>query len=117
MRGLYGGPLRFQDFRDPLPSFAISAVIGLAAGLVTADDAGRRYLIAVAAAVQFAIYPVWVGIAIVGGFPDRHTTAQRLEVFALNVFTIAASAIASYRFLGMRRKQLQPFLDLRRRGQ
>ena len=40
-----GGPIRFQDFKGPLASFAISTVIGVAAGLSTADDSGRRYLI------------------------------------------------------------------------
>jgi hypothetical protein len=41
-----GGPIRFMDFRGLLSSFAISAVIGIAAGLSNADDTGRRYLTA-----------------------------------------------------------------------
>jgi hypothetical protein len=53
---LTGGPIGFQDFKGPFASFAISAVIGAAAGLSTADDAGRRYLIGVAAAIQFAVF-------------------------------------------------------------
>ena len=50
-----GGPILFATFKGPLASFAISAVIGVTAGLSCADDAGRRYLIGVAGAVQFAV--------------------------------------------------------------
>ena len=46
-----GGPIRCADFKSPLSSFAISALIGITAGLSNADDTGRRYLIGVAAAV------------------------------------------------------------------
>lgn len=56
---LEGGPILFAGFKSPLRSFAISAVIGITAGLSTADDTGRRYLIGVAAAVQLAVFPVW----------------------------------------------------------
>ncbi|HET9318814.1 MAG TPA: DUF389 domain-containing protein, partial [Bryobacteraceae bacterium] len=62
-----GGPILFAGFKSPLSSFAISAVIGITAGLSNADDTGRRYLIGVAAAVQLAIFPVWVGAAFVIG--------------------------------------------------
>src|SRR5437763_9412427 len=58
-----GGPIRFQDFKGPMGSFLISTVIGIATGLSSADDAGRRYLIGVAAAVQFGVFPVWFGAA------------------------------------------------------
>ena len=40
-----GGPTRYEGFKNPLASFAISALIGLTAGLSFADDTGRRYLI------------------------------------------------------------------------
>jgi hypothetical protein len=42
-------------------------LVGVAAGLSNADDTGRRYLIGVAAAVQLAIFPVWLG----GAMGDR----------------------------------------------
>jgi len=64
-----GGPIRFAGFKRPLSSFAISAIIGVTAGLSNADDTGRRYLIGVAAAVQLAIFPVWLGAAMVIGIP------------------------------------------------
>ena len=64
---IQGGPIQFAAFKSPLGSLAISAVIGITAGLSKADDTGRRYLIGVAAAVQLAIFPVWLGAALVVG--------------------------------------------------
>src|SRR5207248_7777306 len=90
---LYGGPLAFSDFKPPLVSFGISCLIGLAAGLATADDAGRRYLIGVAAAVQYAVFPVWFGVCLIQGFPEASLTRQRIGTFALNVVTIATMAL------------------------
>jgi hypothetical protein len=107
---LTGGPIGFQDFKDPLPSFAISAVIGIAAGLSTADDAGRRYLIGVAAAVQFAVFPVWLGAASVIGLPARAVLVSRVESFFINVITISAAAIAAYTLLGLRREEVRRFI-------
>lgn len=98
---MHGGPPAFQDFKRRAVSFAISAVIGIAAGLAVADDAGRRYLIGVAAAVQYAIFPCWFGISLVVGFPDSHVTALRLETFAINVVTIAAGSAIAYAAAGL----------------
>jgi len=109
-----GGPIGFHDFKGPLASFAISAVIGAAAGLSTADDAGRRYLIGVAAAVQFAIFPVWLGAATVIGFPSRHIVAIRIATLLINIATISASAVASYALLGLRRDELRRLIWPRR---
>ena len=97
-------------------SFAISAVIGVAAGLSIADDAGRRYLIGVAAAVQFGIYPVWFGAALVLGLPDSAVVMQRLASFAITVVTICGSAVIAYSALGMRAEEIQRFVSQRRRS-
>lgn len=97
------GPIRFQDFKSPLPSFAISAVIGITAGLSNADDTGRRYLIGVAAAVQLAIFPAWLGAAVVRGLPPAGTLEERLLSFAINLVTISATALMSYAALHLRR--------------
>ena len=91
-----GAPIRFAGFKSPLPSFAISAAIGITAGLSNADDTGRRYLIGVAAAVQLAIFPTWFGAAAIAGLPSGHILGQRLLSFAINLVTISASALASY---------------------
>jgi len=53
---LEGGPIGYSSFKTPLASFAISTAIGVTAALACADDAGRRYLVGVAAAVQFAVF-------------------------------------------------------------
>jgi uncharacterized membrane protein len=110
---LHGPPMEFRDFEKPLLSFGISAIIGVAAGLSTADDAGRRYLIGVAAAVQYAVFPVWFGIALVIGFPDVSITGQRLLTLAINIVTIAGTAAAAYALLGMRRDEVHRFVKSR----
>ena len=97
-----GGPIQFQGFKSPLPSFALSAVIGMAAGLSNADDTGRRYLIGVAAAVQLAIFPAWLGVAVIAGLPARNVLDQRLLSFAVNFVTICVTALASYAALHLR---------------
>jgi uncharacterized membrane protein len=109
-----GGPIGFHDFKGPLASFAISAVIGAAAGLSTADDAGRRYLIGVAAAVQFAIFPVWLGAASVIGFPSARVVETRIGTLLINIATISVSAVASYALLGLRRDELRRLIWPRR---
>ncbi len=109
------GPMRFSHFSSPLPSFAISAVIGLAAGPIIADDTGRRYLIGVAAAVQYGIFPVWFGSCLVHGFPAPGITAQRIGTFAINVVTMAAGALIAYVFLGIKRRDVAVFVKHRHR--
>lgn len=112
---LQGGPMRFTHFSSMLPSFALSAVIGIAAGPITADDAGRRYLIGVAAAVQYGIFPVWFGSCLVLGFPPSGITIERIGTFAINVVTIAAAALIAYLFLGIKRKDVAVFIKHRRK--
>ena len=111
---LAGGAIRFMDFKGPLASFGISAVIGIAAGLSVADDAGRRYLIGVAASVQFAVFPVWFGAASVLGMPAGPVIVERVESFLVNVATIACTAIAAYAALGLKRAEMRQLTCLRR---
>lgn len=106
---LHGGPLIFPDFKRPLVSFCISLIIGIAAGLAVADDAGRRYLISVAAAVQYSVFPVWIGISLIRGFPDSHTVVERIGSFAVNIVTIASAAVITYVCTGIRRRDLERF--------
>jgi hypothetical protein len=105
--------MQFHDFQKPLLSFCISALIGVTAGLSSADDTGRRYLIGVAAAVQYAVFPVWFGIALVLGFPDASTTESRLLTLAINIVTIAGIGVVSYSLLGMRREEAHRFVKSR----
>jgi len=101
-------PIRFEGFKGPLASFAISAVIGITAGLSNADDTGRRYLIGVAAAVQLAIFPAWFGAAAVVGLPPRPVLNERLLSFAINLLTISATAVVAYAALHFRRSGWRP---------
>jgi hypothetical protein len=107
---LHGAPMLFQKFTPPLPSFLISAIIGITAGFITADDAGRRYLIGVAAAVQYGVYPAWFGFCLVKGFPDWHLTATRLATFFINVSTITAFGLIGYLMLDIKRKDVRGFV-------
>jgi uncharacterized membrane protein len=97
---IQGGPIHFTAFRSPLTSFAISAAIGITAGLSNADDTGRRYLIGVAAAVQLAIFPVWLGAATIIGSPEG-VVFTRLESFLINLVTISIAAVAAYAALNL----------------
>ena len=97
-----GGPIRYQGFKGPLASLALSAVIGVTAGLSNADDTERRYLIGVAAAVQLAIFPAWLGAVTVVGLPSKDVLDERLLSFAINLVTISASALLAYAGLHLR---------------
>jgi uncharacterized membrane protein len=91
-----GGPIHFTGFKSPVASFTLSAVIGITAGLSNADDTGRRYLIRVAAAVQLAIFPVWLGTAAVVGLAPDDVLWSRLGSFLINLGTISVAAVAAY---------------------
>jgi len=110
-----GGPIGYSNFKTPLASFAVSAVIGIAAGFSAADDAGRRYLIGVAAAVQFAIFPVWFGEAFVLGLPAKSIWLERLVCFLINLVTIAVCATVAYAALDLvaenRKQRVRPLLN------
>lgn len=110
---LHSPPMLFHGYLSPLASFVISAIIGITAGFITADDAGRRYLIGVAAAVQFGIFPVWLGFSVVEGFPDRRTTLARIATFAINLVTITLFALLGYLLLDIKRKDVRAFVRQR----
>ncbi|MFL6463015.1 MAG: hypothetical protein ACJ73N_01210 [Bryobacteraceae bacterium] len=111
---LHGPPMLFNNFAAPLSSFALSAIIGITAGFTTADDAGRRYLLGVAAAVQYGVFPVWFGFCLVTGFPESNVTQSRLETFAINVGTIILFALIGYLLLNIKRKDVKGFVRQRR---
>src|SRR3954447_24977972 len=92
----YHRAISYTEFQTPLVAFGISSVIGVAAGLASADDAGRRYLIGVAAAVQYAVFPVWFGTSIVHGFPAAPVVIERVGTFLINTVTIALVAACVY---------------------
>lgn len=97
-----GPPLQYSMFSLPLSSFLISLVVGMAAGLATADNAGRREMVGLAATAQVTILPVWLGIALVFDFPtlDRELLFERGMIFLMNVSTIIAASSGTYALLG-----------------
>lgn len=106
-----GPPLRFQEFSSMLTAFLISTSVGVAAGLATGDDAGRRELIGLAATAQVALIPAWVGISLVIGFPqmDSSSPAQRMLTFAVNVGAITITSLITYAILRMKGNPLWRF--------
>lgn len=106
-------PMKFNDHNTLLVGFLISVGVGIAAGLATADDVGRREMIGLAATAQIAILPVWFGVSFVFGFPvlDSATPGQRALSFSVNVVTIVATAFATYALLRMRGDALRRFTE------
>ena len=93
---LTGGPLQYDNFSPLLVNFLISLVVGVVSALSTADAAGRRELIGMAAAAQFAVYPAWFGIMLVLGLPDPSLVGQRWLTFLVNILTILAVSVGIY---------------------
>jgi hypothetical protein len=92
-------PIKFDEFNSLPVSFLISLAVGIAAGLASIDDAGRRELIGLAAAAQIAIIPVWFGICLILGFPktiDESEITNRLLIFLVNVLTIIIASTAVF---------------------
>lgn len=113
--GVVGGPIRYEQFGTLYSNLAISLIVGVVAGLDTADKSGRREFIAVAAAAQFATFPAWFGISLIVGFPDSQTTMWRIVTFLVNIVTILLVSIGVYSALRYRPNVLQKYLALTRR--
>jgi hypothetical protein len=101
---LAGPPLRYNEFSSLLTGVLLSLVVGVAAGLATADDVGRREMIGLAATAQVAILPAWFGICFVFGFPalDTASPGQHALAFLLNVAAIILASFLTYALLGMK---------------
>jgi hypothetical protein len=100
-------PLRFAQFSPPLVSVLVSAAVGIAAGLGSADDAGRRELIGLAATAQVVLLPAWLGISLVFGFPADVSVPRRIATFGLIVATIVAAALGTYAVIGVRARAVR----------
>ena len=112
-----GGPIVYDEYGTLQSNFAISLLVGIVAGLDTADEAGRREFIAVAGAAQFASFPVWLGICLVLGFPpDRMTTVWRMVTFVVNVVTILVASLGVYIALRYRAENIGRYVRQARGG-
>jgi hypothetical protein len=98
-------PLLYTESNSLLTGLLISLVVGVAAGLATADDVGRREMIGLAATAQVAILPVWFGICFVFGFPilETNSPSRRALGFGVNVISIVVAAFTTYAALRMKR--------------
>jgi hypothetical protein len=93
--GAMGAPPLLFDKFPPIPAgVALSVLIGIAGGLGTADDAGHRQLIGLAAASQIALIPAWFGISLVFGFAE--SPAEKAFSFGVNAAAMLLGAAAVY---------------------
>ena len=97
-------PLLYNESNSLLAGFLISLAVGVAAGLATADDVGRREIIGLAATAQVAILPVWFGICFVFGFPilENQPPTRRAISLVVNVISIVVASFITYAVLGMK---------------
>lgn len=104
-------PLRYLESNSLLTGSLISLVVGVAAGLATADDVGRREMIGLAATAQVAIVPAWFGICFVFGFPsfDSAPLTQRALSLLINVVCIIIAAAVTYAMLKVKGASLEVF--------
>lgn len=109
-----GGPIQYDQFGTLYSNLAISFVVGIVAGMDTADKSGRREFIAVAAAAQFATFPAWFGMSLILGFPDSQTTMWRIITFFVNILTILVTSTGIYVALHYRPDVLQNYLSVTR---
>jgi hypothetical protein len=106
-------PIRYVESNSLLTGFVISLAVGIAAGLATSDDVGRREMIGLAATAQVAIVPTWFGLAMVLGLPanDPVPAKQRATSLIINVAGIVIASFATYAALRMRGESLRAFKE------
>lgn len=104
-------PMRYLESSSLLTGFLISLAVGVAGGLATTDDVGRREMIGLAATAQVAIVPTWFGVCAVFGFPPADPTRakQRILGLLINVVGIIIAAVVTYATLRMNGDSLRPF--------
>ncbi|HEV7332693.1 MAG TPA: hypothetical protein VGN63_16760 [Flavisolibacter sp.] len=102
-------PLLFEIKGSPLSGALLAAAIGVAAGLGSIDDAGRRELIGLAATAHISIYPAWLGLQVVFGEAGPHKITEHLLSFLINVVTLIFAAIITYAVAGMQGDGIRKF--------
>jgi hypothetical protein len=103
-------PVRYSEFSSLLTGLLISSAVGVAAGLATIDDVGRREMIGLAATAQIAIIPAWFGSCLILGFPNSETPpSKRLAALMINVIAIVICSTLTYALAGIRGSALKVF--------
>jgi hypothetical protein len=106
-------PPSFNESNKLLASILISVIIGIAAALSIADDAGKREMIGLAASAQLAITPVWSGIALASGHPSIASPAvsDRLVTLLLDIAAILLAALSTFIVLRIRGGAVRRFAE------
>jgi len=104
-------PVQYSDFNSLTAGFLISCAVGVAAGLATADDVGRREMIGLAATAQVAIIPSWLGLCLMLGFPGSISTppSSRLLALLINIAAIIVASFATYALIRVKGSALRCF--------
>jgi hypothetical protein len=105
-------PVQYSEFNSLGIGFLISCAVGVAAGLATADDVGRREMIGLAATAQVAIIPAWLGLCLVLGFPissDGAPVSRRLLGLGVNIVAIVFTSLITYAAMGVKGSALKCF--------
>ncbi|MBD0287250.1 MAG: hypothetical protein ICV79_17755 [Flavisolibacter sp.] len=103
-------PVQFELKGTPLSGAVIAAIIGIAAGLGSIDDAGRRELIGLATTAHITVYPAWFGLHLVFGLEGEHKVLEHLFSFLINVTTLTFAAGVTYALVGMRGEGIKRFI-------
>jgi hypothetical protein len=102
-------PVQYSEFNSIKSGFVFSFLVGIAAGLATADDVGRREMIGLAATAQVAVIPAWFGSSVILGFPLMVNIPERLLALLVNIGAIAVSACVTYALIGIKGSALNCF--------
>ncbi|HEV7398179.1 MAG TPA: hypothetical protein VGN86_16830 [Pyrinomonadaceae bacterium] len=104
-------PVRYSEFTSLGTGLLISIAVGVAAGLATTDDVGRREMIGLAATAQIAIIPAWLGLCLIHGFPVADGTPISRLVLGLltNIAALIVSSLVTYAALGIKGSALRSF--------
>lgn len=113
------GPVQYAEFNSLGTGLLISCAVGVAAGLATVDDVGRREMIGLAATAQVAIIPAWLGLCLVLGLPisnDGATVSRRLLALGLNIVAIIITSLITYAAMGVKGSALKCFRTEQKEG-
>lgn len=104
-------PLQFQEFPSIFTGFLLAIVIGIAAGLASADNTGKRELIGLTISAHTAIFAAWFGISLVFGFPEMSKTMENIASFFVNVITITITASVTYYLMKIKGRAIRNYAD------
>lgn len=103
--------IKFTEFSSPpLTSFLLALAIGIAAGLGSIDDAGRRELIGLAATAHISVYPAWFGMKFIFGFDPSDKPIEFLWIFLMDVATLTLFAAITYKIMKMHGSGIRRFV-------